>query len=218
MGGEPLDLPPELLDVPHDHVNGGYLPGLSCRAHNRAEGASRSNQARGFFPVAAGADVRCQACGQPYHYAARACEMCGAHYHPSYGEQRTCGRACGRQLQQRNRLASGWLPRDQRPKPPRQPRKPGPVQSGEREPKNGWPSTAIKFYTCRYCDKQGISRANSHIPREVCPSHQCQLARIGANNLRVRNGLTQEAADAQMRVLVQAGNAGLELWRNSRRW
>jgi hypothetical protein len=83
-----------------------------------ADGARRGNQANGFVPLAAGADVRCQLCGQTYHRAARTCEMCGGHYHPSYGEQRTCGRQCGRALQRRNRLAGGWVPRDQRPVQP----------------------------------------------------------------------------------------------------
>jgi hypothetical protein len=119
IGGEPLYDPPEMLDLAHDHVNGGYLPGLACRYHNRQEGASRSNQARGFRPASAGGDVRCKACGQPYHYAARNCEMCGAHYHPTYGQQRTCGRACGIVLQQHNRAAKPPAPKPRpKPKPP----------------------------------------------------------------------------------------------------
>jgi len=46
IGGEPLHLPAAYLDLPHDHVNGGYLPGLACRRHNRAEGAARGNMLR----------------------------------------------------------------------------------------------------------------------------------------------------------------------------
>jgi hypothetical protein len=46
VGGEPLWLPLALLDLAHDHVNGGYLPGLACRYHNRAEGAARGNRMR----------------------------------------------------------------------------------------------------------------------------------------------------------------------------
>lgn len=50
IGGEPLPWPRAQaaanLDLPHDHVNGGYLPGLSCRAHNRADGGSRGGKAR----------------------------------------------------------------------------------------------------------------------------------------------------------------------------
>lgn len=52
IGGEPmnwwpLDVARRFLDLPHDHVNGGYLPGLACRRHNRAEGAVRGNRMRG---------------------------------------------------------------------------------------------------------------------------------------------------------------------------
>jgi len=52
IGGEPLTWWPltvarRFLDLAHDHAYGGYLPGLSCRAHNRAEGASRGNRTRG---------------------------------------------------------------------------------------------------------------------------------------------------------------------------
>ena len=46
IGGEPLHLPAAYLDLPHDHINGGYLPGLACRRHNRAEGAARGNMLR----------------------------------------------------------------------------------------------------------------------------------------------------------------------------
>jgi hypothetical protein len=198
MGGEPLWQPPELLDVPHDHVNGGYLPGLSCRKHNRGEGAIRNNQIRGFTLASAGPKgpyVICKACGQNYTRAARICEICGAHYHPSYAEQRTCSRACGVQLVRRNKMARGWVPPAQRP---RRPRKQGPVQSGEREPKNGWPATAIAYYTCRYCGKVGVQRATAapgYGAREVCPERECQLARLAANNLITRKGMTREQAD-----------------------
>jgi hypothetical protein len=42
-----------MLDLAHDHVNGGYLPGLACRYHNRAEGAIRGNRMRGASMIAA---------------------------------------------------------------------------------------------------------------------------------------------------------------------
>jgi hypothetical protein len=48
VGGEPLWQPPELLDLAHDHVNGGFLPGLACRFHNRREGAIRGNLMRAW--------------------------------------------------------------------------------------------------------------------------------------------------------------------------
>lgn len=51
-GGEPLRWWPvsvarRFLDLPHNADRSGYLPGLSCRRHNRAEGATRGNQQRG---------------------------------------------------------------------------------------------------------------------------------------------------------------------------
>ena len=52
IGGEhmpwwPLSIARRFLDLAHDHVNGGYLPGLACRRHNRGEGAARGNRMRG---------------------------------------------------------------------------------------------------------------------------------------------------------------------------
>jgi hypothetical protein len=51
-GGEPLLLWPlqfarRYLDLPHTTDRTGYLPGLSCRKHNRGEGATRGNRTRG---------------------------------------------------------------------------------------------------------------------------------------------------------------------------
>jgi hypothetical protein len=49
-GGEPLPWPREIarrwLDLPHNMTRTGYLPGLSCRFHNRQEGAVRGNRQR----------------------------------------------------------------------------------------------------------------------------------------------------------------------------
>lgn len=52
-GGEPmlwwpLSLARRYLDLPHTADRSGYLPGLSCRRHNRAEGATRGNRQRGL--------------------------------------------------------------------------------------------------------------------------------------------------------------------------
>jgi hypothetical protein len=52
-GGEPLlwwpvQIARRYLDLPHNRDRSGYLPGLSCRRHNRSEGATRGNQARGM--------------------------------------------------------------------------------------------------------------------------------------------------------------------------
>lgn len=51
-GGEPLTYWPlplarRYLDLPHTADRSGYLPGLSCRRHNRADGAIRGNRKRG---------------------------------------------------------------------------------------------------------------------------------------------------------------------------
>jgi hypothetical protein len=51
-GGEPLQYWPlsvarRYLDLPHTSDRTGYLPGLSCRRHNRADGAVRGNRMRG---------------------------------------------------------------------------------------------------------------------------------------------------------------------------
>jgi hypothetical protein len=192
----------------------GGAQGPAVLAHmecNRSAGARLGNQMQPRTILAAGRDTICAVCGKPYHYAARRCEICGAHYHPNGREQRTCGRTCGVVLIRRNKMAKGWVPKAQRPKPPPKAKRPGPVASGEREPKNGWPATAITYYTCRYCGTVGVTRANTYQQREVCPARACQLARLAANNLRVRNGLTKEDADAQMATLVHAGQS-------SRQW
>jgi hypothetical protein len=233
IGGEPLNLPPAMLDLAHDHVNGGYLPGLSCRYHNRREGAQRANRQTGFVPASVGSNVHCRTCGQPYNWSARICEMCGAHYHPSYREQRTCGRVCGVELRRRNHGTGG------RPFLPRPPcawcGKPCPQPSatycsGEHsraarewlkpEPAT-WPSSRLQHYTCRYCGTSRVTKATG-TPRQVCPARECQLARLSANNLRIRNGLTREEADVQVVSALAGEVATLTVrsaqWRSAREW
>lgn len=51
-GGEPMRWWPltvarRYLDLPHTADRTSYLPGLACRRHNRGEGATRGNRARG---------------------------------------------------------------------------------------------------------------------------------------------------------------------------
>jgi hypothetical protein len=137
--------------------------------------------------MAVGHDVRCAACGKPYHYAARSCEVCGAHYHPSGAAVRTCGRTCGVVLQRRNRMARGWIPAAQRPKPaPKPPRPPAELYA---------PRSSVTYYTCRYCRKLCAAGAAGQ-RREVCPALTCQMLRLKANNWRYRYGITQAEADA----------------------
>jgi hypothetical protein len=123
------------LDRDHvtDRAHGG-TDGPAVLAHascNRGAGARAGNQVRQFSLAAITAPpATCAVCGKTYHYAARSCEICGAHYHPSGKTVRTCGRRCGVALQKRNRMAKGWVPMAQRPKPPPKPRYVGPVASG----------------------------------------------------------------------------------------
>ncbi len=206
-------------DLDRDHIVDRALGGangpavLAHASCNRSAGARLSNQIRPQGTAAgttAGRDTICRTCGKRYWYSARPCEICGAHYHPHYSEQRSCSRACGVVIARRNKMAKGWVPKAQRPKPPR---RLGPVASGEREPKNGWPVTVITYYTCRYCGELGAANASRRQQREVCPARECQLARIAANNLRLRNGLSKEDADAQMAAVV-----GYRDWRQARQW
>lgn len=187
----------QALDRDHvvDRALGGAT-GPAVLAHascNRSAGARLSNQIRPqgtTAGTAAGRDTICRTCGKRYWYSARPCEICGAHYHPHYSGQRSCSRACGVVISRRNRMAKGWRPKTQQPKPPR------PV----REPYA--PRSSVAYYTCRYCGKLGVTRTTG-TRREVCPARACQLARLAANNLRLRGGLTQEDADAQMTAVVR---------------
>jgi len=95
------------LDRDHitDRARGG-AQGPAVLAHascNRKAGAQAGNQRQARLVIAARpGDVRCAACGQTYHYAARSCAICGKHYHPSGKTVRTCSRACGAVLRQLN--------------------------------------------------------------------------------------------------------------------
>jgi hypothetical protein len=148
IGGEPLHLPPGMLDLAHDHVNGGYLPGLACRYHNRQEGAQRGNRSRQFTPAAAGSNVICRVCGKPYTRAARVCEICSSHYHPTYGEQRTCSRTCGIELRRRN----------------------GNFGAGADMRRKNWPSSPVYAKDCAHCGKLFVGRKSDAL---YC-SQQCR--------------------------------------------
>ena len=192
------------LDRDHivDRALGG-AQGPAVLAHrwcNRAAGARLGNQLRPRVIAAAGRDVICGVCGKPYSRAPRTCEICGKHYHPNHDGQRSCGRKCGVEVVRRNKMANGWLPAATRraavkaateeAREARQAQKPGRF-------------TAIAYFTCRYCGRLGASTAKGQL-REVCRDRRCQLARLAANNLIARNGLTREQADAQVRTRMGA--------------
>lgn len=186
-----------------DRAHGGH-DGPAVLAHrscNRAAGARLGNHLQPRVIMAAGRDTICRGCGKPYHYAARACEVCGAHYHPNGGQQRSCSRACGVVLKQRNRQAKGWVPKAQRPKPAP---KPKPVRELPA------PSSPVVYYTCRYCRKVGVTKVTGQ-SREVCPDRACQALRLQANNWRVRYGLTEAEANAEISASASAYNGSRSL-------
>lgn len=195
------------LDRGHliDRVLGGtHGPAvLEHAACNRSAGAKLGNQLQTRTVMAAGRDTICAACGKPYHYAARPCEICGVHYHPSGKTVRTCSRACGVVLQQRNRQAKGCMPKAQRPKP-------APKARSAYEPLA--PCSPVAYYTCRYCGKLGVTKGATAQRREVCPARACQLARLAANNLRTRKRLTREQADAQAAVALRQAASSSRQW------
>lgn len=74
-------------------------------------------------------------------------------------------------------------------------------------------TSPIHYYTCRYCGKLGVTKARGQV-REVCPARTCQLARLAANNLRVRQGKTAEEANALVIEQVAADRGpGYGRWR-----
>src|SRR5215469_6131168 len=208
------------LDRDHviDRAHGG-TDGPAVLAHascNRRAGARAGNLGRPYtISVASAPPATCKTCGRQYRYAARNCEMCGTHYHPSYGQQRTCSRACGTELRRKagNLGAGGRVQRLPRPlcktcgKPCRSLKSTycSNVCTGEasRDLNQTWPSSRLQHYTCRYCGMPAVVKATPQ-PREVCAARECQMARRAANNLRVRNGLTKEEADARVRAVVLA--------------
>jgi hypothetical protein len=74
----------------------------------------------------------------------------------------------------------------------------------------------LHYYECRYCGELKVTKkARGQQQREVCPERRCQLARLAANNLRVRKGLTAEEADAQMIAALAAGLVGRGRWQRN---
>ena len=207
--GQPMYKTQE-LDRDHvvDRALGG-TDGPAVLAHascNRSAGARLSNQIRPqrtTGPVD-GRDTICKSCGKRYWYAARGCEVCGVHYHPSYSKQRACSHECGAVISRRNRMAKGWIPPEQRPRPScAECGRPCDAASKfcskacrSAAARQTWPVSKVYYWTCRYCGRLGVAKVISGQPREVCPARECQLARLAANNLRLRKGMTREQADA----------------------
>lgn len=208
----------QALDRDHvvDRALGGTM-GPAVLAHascNRGAGAKLGNQLQPRT-MAAGRDTICAACGKPYHYAAKRCEICGVHFHPSGKTVRTCSRAHGVEL--RRRIYGHAGSKRARPKPPcatcGKPCNTGQqfcsqacAGAARTAARQTWPTTAVAYYTCRYCGQTGVAKVTSQ-PREVCPARACQLARLAANNLRTRHGLTADEADAQVASVVASSTA-----------
>jgi hypothetical protein len=213
-------------ELDRDHVIDralGGMEGPAVLAHascNRSAGAKLGNQMypqRQRMGRAPGYDTICKTCGKAYNRAARICAVCGTHYHPSGPIVRTCGRACGVLLRKQLYGHAGGSQR-----------KPRPACETCGKPCSGlgmrfcslacagksrtaarqtWSAVAIETYTCRYCGKLGARKANMRQLREVCEARICQLARLQANNLVARNGVTKQDADAHMACLVMAAVA-----------
>jgi hypothetical protein len=89
--GEPLD-PAQPWDLGHqDGTDKRRYSGPEHMECNRAAGALVRN------------GNRVRRSSGPHRPSRRNCEICGTPYRAGYREQRTCGRACGVELQRRNR-------------------------------------------------------------------------------------------------------------------
>jgi len=146
--GQPLYGDSALFDLGHDDYDRSRYTGLGHRSCNRGAEAVLGNQLDPRF-IASTADrslvsrhTASRITTPPGHVpsSARATisavARCGAARVCAAGN---CSGACGRELQRRNRLASGWLPREQRPAPP----KPRQIRES-----NSWLSVAIAYCTC----------------------------------------------------------------------
>jgi predicted nucleic acid-binding Zn ribbon protein len=158
----------------------------------------------------------CATCGKVTDRRARRCEVCGTHCHPSHSFVRTCSRKCGAQLRLRRYGYAGYKP--PRPQTPcALCGEPCPADArfcskscADQGMRRSWPASSVTFYTCRYCGGVYSAHGPGAQKREVCPGRACQLARLMANNLRTRKGLSKKQADAQMAVLVKAATPSRE--------
>lgn len=71
-------------------------------------------------------------------------------------------------------------------------------RAAEIESRRVYPVSPVCYYACRYCGELKVAHGQNRRRREVCPARACQLARLMANNLRVRKGWSAEEADALM--------------------
>jgi hypothetical protein len=201
-----------------DRARGG-ADGPAVLAHmacNRAAGARLGNRLQPRVIMAAGHDVRCGACGKPYHYAARACEVCGVHYHPSGKTVRTCSRTCGVVLRRRK-----YGGKQSSKKPPRR-------RTCDCTGPQHTCYVKISYRNCVSCDGVFVSRTG----KEVACSGECRARHEAdwraAYRLANKDRLAQLARQANDRKGEARGwprgrgayNVGAEPWNKqaSRQW
>lgn len=109
-----------------------------------------------------------RACGMDHRYGAgrtrqrsrageRLCEVCGREYTPSYGEQRTCSRACGTKINRYNQRGSA---------------------------KKVWPSFLIHLYQCTQCGAWFTARHKRGTCSPACEREVNRLRSLAYNKTR----------------------------------
>jgi ribosomal protein S27AE len=185
------------LDLGHatDRVFGGQGPReLEHRKCNRSAGTRLRNRLYRSIPPSQRQHSR-DWTGESRRKR-RTCVICGNTYDANHRDQKTCGRACGLQLQRRN----GTIGRGGRPKAAPKP-KPTPT------------------FTCRYC---GVT-FTGHPLRQVCQAPTCQAMRQRDRALPERQcevcGATYRPSHKQQRTCGHAcGRAAAAETRQSNHW